>query len=126
MDGADGRRRRQPARSAYGNNFNSVDNNGVPLINTFVAVGDAGVAAVSTDNGATWTAVTVSAGAALTGIAYTTQFTAVAATGAAFTSTNGQAWSAPVATGVGNARDVTTNGFGFVAVGGAGANAVAF
>ncbi len=111
---------------AYGNNFNSINNNGAPFINTFVAVGDAGVAAVSTDNGATWTAVPISAGAALTGIAYTTQFTAVAATGAAFTSTNGQAWSTAVVTGAGNLRDITTNGFGFVAVGAGGANAVAF
>ncbi len=111
---------------AYGNLNLSVDNGGVVGINTFVAVGDAGVAAVSTDNGLTWTARPVAPGSPLTGVAYTTRFVAVSAGGAAYTSSRGDTWSGPIGTGAANLRAVTAGANGFVAVGGAGATARSF
>lgn len=111
---------------AYGNFNQSVDNGGVTAINTFVAVGDAGAAAVSTDNGLTWTAHPVATGTVLTDVAYTTRFVAVAANGSAYTSSRGDNWSAAVGTGAANLRAIASASHGFVAVGPGGAHVRSF
>ncbi|HEU0200606.1 MAG TPA: hypothetical protein VFR86_09225, partial [Burkholderiaceae bacterium] len=84
------------------------------------------------DQGATWTALTIAGAADLIGIAYTTHFVAVDSTGNAFTSVDGKTWSAAIATGLANARAMTSTGFstspgfGFVVVGTGGVNASSF
>lgn len=114
---------------AYGNFNNSEDNGGTLAINTFVAVGDAGVAAVGTfasDNTLNWSAQTVSAGTPLTGIAYITRFVATAADGSAFTSVRGAEWSGPIATGASGLTGIITDRYGYYAVGAGGDNLTSF
>ncbi|MGE5336365.1 MAG: WD40/YVTN/BNR-like repeat-containing protein [Gemmatimonadota bacterium] len=111
---------------AYGNNNNSIDNGGVVLINTFVAVGDSGTAVVSNDGGATWTVKLVAGAGDLAAIAYTSRFVAVDRTGNAFASANGQAWSNPITSGRTGLRAVAINGYGFIAVGDGGVTTSSF
>lgn len=111
---------------AFGNNYNDVANSGSLLINTFMAVGDDGKGAVSSDGGATWSAVTIAGAGQLVGIAYTSRFVAVDSAGNAFTSADGKTWSGPIATGRTGLRSVAQSGYGYIAVGGAGAAAASF
>jgi hypothetical protein len=110
---------------AYGN-FNNNQGATSVSINTFVAVGDGGTVAISTDGGATWTTATVAGAGNFAGIGYTTQFVAVDSAGNAFASATGQNWSAAIATGITGVRALAGSGFGYVAVGAGGANASAF
>lgn len=112
-------------RIAYGN-FNNNAGSTTTSINTFVAVGDGGFAAYSSDGGTNWTAVTVAGAGNLTGIGYTTQFVAVDGAGNAFASVDGQSWSAATATGITGVRALAGTGFGYVAVGTGGVTASAF
>lgn len=111
---------------AYGNNNNNVNNGGVFLINTFVAVGDGGKAVVSTDGGTTWTVKTIDGAGDLIGIAYISRFVAIDRAGNAFTSADGQTWSGAIATGRSGLRAIVTNGYGYVAVGDGGATTASF
>jgi photosystem II stability/assembly factor-like uncharacterized protein len=112
-------------RVAYGsfnNNFGSTP----LLINTWVAVGDAGAVFFSTDSGTTWTATTVAGAGDFTGISYVTKFVAVDSAGNSFASFDGQTWTGPVATGATGLRGMIGNGAGYVTVGTGGATASAF
>ncbi|HXF45291.1 MAG TPA: hypothetical protein VNK91_04145 [Burkholderiaceae bacterium] len=109
----------------YGN-FNNNEGSTSVAINTFVAVGDGGVIARSTDAGATWTTATVAGAGNFAGIGYTTRFVALDTAGNAFASVDGQSWSALSVTGITGVRALTGTGFGYVAVGAGGVNASAF
>ncbi len=112
---------------AYGSNNNSTDNGGTLLINTFVAVGDNGVAVVSNDGGATWSVKGIAGASDFVGIAYTTRFVAVDRAGNAFVSATGQTWSGPIATGRSGLRGLVSNGgYGFIAVGDGGVTTSSF
>lgn len=110
---------------SYGNRNNN-DGAIIFAINTYVAVGDAGVALVSLDNLVTWTPQTIAAGVPMTGISYVTRFMALASNGATYSSNLGLTWSAAVPSGVANARAIGTNGYGYAIGGGGGANASSF
>ncbi len=110
----------------YGNRNSNINGGGTALINTTVAVSDSGIALVSTDQGLTWTQRVISAGTPLSGVSYTTRFVITAANGASYTSFTGTSWSAAVPTGIGSARAIGTDGYGFVIAGGGGANASSF
>lgn len=113
-------------RIAYGN-FNNNAGATTVTINTFVAVGDGGTVAVSTDGGLTWTTATVAGAGNFAGIGYTTRFIAVDGAGNAFASADGQNWSAAAATGITGVRALATaTGYGYVAVGAGGAIAASF
>ena len=118
----------------------------------YVAVGDAGTIVTSKDGGVTWITQTTPIVSNLVGIAAETQlvyvatpvvdpslgfisiaqFVAVDNTGNAYTSPNGYTWtSVPVSTGTTSTNATSLNalvssGFGYVAVGNAGATASAF
>jgi photosystem II stability/assembly factor-like uncharacterized protein len=111
---------------AYGNNYNSTDNTGAILINTFVAVGDGGTAVVSNDGGVTWTAQTIAGAGDLVSIGYTSRFVAIDRAGNAFTSANGQTWSAAIPTGTTGLHALAVNGYGYIAVGDGGVTASSF
>ncbi len=112
-------------RVAYGNFNNNV---GAPTtaVNTFLAVGDAGVAYSSVDAGTTWTAVTVPGAANFVALSYLTRFVAIDSAGSSFFSVDGQTWTGPVATGLTGPRGLIGNGAGFVAVGTGGQTVSAF
>jgi len=112
-------------RVAYGN-FNNNAGSATTVLNTWVAVGDAGAILFSKDNGLTWTAATAAGAGDFVGLAYTTQFVAVDSAGNAFTSRDGQTWSGPVGTGQTGLRAMVGNGFGYVVVGAGGVNASSF
>jgi photosystem II stability/assembly factor-like uncharacterized protein len=110
----------------YGNNNNNTDNVGTVAINTWAAVADNGIVAYSTDGGSTWTSQTVAGAGNLVAIRYTTRFVAVDTAGSAFASANAQTWSAAIPTGAANLTALTSNGYGFVAVGAGGVNVSSF
>jgi photosystem II stability/assembly factor-like uncharacterized protein len=115
----------------------------------YVAVGDAGTIVTSIDGGTTWitqtaptigssnlVGITVESRAVDTttappldsslGFVSTAQFVAIDSTGNAYTSVNGYIWSAAISTGTTNLNALVSSGFGYVAVGNAGATAYAF
>jgi hypothetical protein len=110
---------------AYGN-FNNNLGAATPAINTWVAIGAAGVAYYSIDGGVTWTALAVPGAADFVAISYLTRFVAIDGTGGAFFSVDGQTWTGPVATGLAGPRSIIGNGTGFVAVGAGGQTVSAF
>jgi hypothetical protein len=107
---------------AYGNFNSNTDNGGVTAINSFVAVGDGGMAVVSNDGGLSWNVTGIPGASDLRGIAYTTRFTAVDSSGTAFSSANGTLWNSGVASGQPSFNAVATNGYRLVAVGADGIN----
>ncbi len=111
---------------AYGSNNNSAGNGGTVLINTFVAVADNGTAVVSNDGGATWSVVAIAGAGELAGVSYISRFVAIDRAGNAFTSANGQSWTSAIATGGAGLRAITTNGYGYFAVGDGGATTKSF
>jgi len=113
----------------------------------YVAVGDAGTIVTSVDGGFTWITQTPPAGSTdLIGISAesrgvdlstamidpslkfisTFQLVATDSSGKAFTSLNGYDWSAAITTGATGMNSMVGSGFGYVAVGNAGANTSAF
>ena len=113
----------------------------------YVAVGDAGAIVTSIDGGTTWIKQTAPTGLPLVGITAesrsvdtatavadpslnfisTAQFVAVDSSGNAYTSVNGYTWSTtPIPTGATSLNALASSGFGYVAVGNAGATAYAF
>lgn len=112
--------------------------------NIIVAVGDKGAIVTSINGGVTWTAQILSGAPDLAGVAVEPQTTlnAVAdpllgfvsgslfvvadSAGNVYTSTNGLAWSGAIRTGVSGLNALLSSGFGYVAVGNAGAAASAF
>jgi hypothetical protein len=127
--------------AAYGNNDNNQTTNGViglggsapTQINTWVIVGDAGVAYQTNtlSSSATinvWNPVPIAGAADLVTISYTTHFLAVDSIGNAFSSqlATANSWSQAVSTGVSAPLWMTTNAIGYVLVGAAGDNATAF
>jgi hypothetical protein len=118
--------------------------------NIIVAVGDSGTIVTSINGGSTWTAQALPGTPNLVGVAAetqlvanalpdinlnnaipTSQFVAVDSTGNAYTSVDGITWSTtPISTGISNlsnlGQPMVSSGFGYVAVGNAGATASAF
>ncbi len=112
--------------------------------NIIVAVGDKGAIVTSINGGVTWTAQSLSGAPNLAGVAVEPQTTlnAVAdpllgfvsgslfvvadSSGNVYTSTNGLVWSGAIRTGVSGLNALVSSGFGYVAVGNAGAAAAAF
>jgi len=113
----------------------------------YVAVGDAGAIVTSIDGGITWVTQTPPAGSSnlvgisieSRGIDLTTatidpslnfiskfQIVAIDSTGNVFTSLNGYDWSSAIVSGASGINGMVGSGFGYVAVGNAGANASAF
>jgi len=112
-------------RVAYGN-FNNNLGSPTTAVNTWVAVGDAGVVFFSIDNGLTWTATAVAGAANLLAVSYLTRFIAIDSAGNSFASLDGQTWTAPVPTGLAGPRGMSSNSVGFVAVGTGGGTASSF
>jgi photosystem II stability/assembly factor-like uncharacterized protein len=110
---------------AYGN-FNN--NLGAPttVVNTWVAVGDAGAVLYSKDGGTTWTATSVAGAGDFVALAYLTKFMAIDSAGNSFTSADGVTWSSAVPTGLTAPRGAIGNGAGYVAVGTGGGTASSF
>lgn len=113
--------------------------------NLIVAVGDGGTIVTSKDAGATWTTQTLTGTPSLVGITAesqyvenavidpllgfipSAQFVAVDSTGKYYTSPNGLTWSAANSiAGVTSLNALVSSGFGYIAVGNAGATATAF
>ncbi len=130
---------------AYGNFDNNVTGTSAPgvpvigvnnnaLINTWVVVGDAGSAFLSTTvvsgTTTTWTpaSIPVSSTTNLPAISYTTQFVAIDNGGNAYTSQTAAAgtWSAAVPTGITDPVSIATNGHGSVLAGTSGDNTESF
>jgi hypothetical protein len=124
---------------AYGNFDNNETGNGVvgvgnnTSINTWVVVGDNGVAfetnnLTTTVSSVTWNAVSISGAANFVAISYTTQFVAIDSAGNAFASQTGTSgtWSAAVATRITDPISVATNSHGYVLVGTSGDNTSSF
>jgi hypothetical protein len=118
--------------------------------NLIVAVGDGGTAVISKDAGATWVLQTLTGVPNLIGVTAelqtkmndvidgwlgiipTVQFVAVDSNGNAYatksnaTNTANLTWSAAIQTGASNVNALTSSGFGYIAVGNAGAVTTAF
>ena len=127
---------------AYGNYDNNVTNIAGPGtigiggtiptgIDTWVAVGDGGVA-FSNVNGAGWTPVPIAGAPNLTAIAYTSQFVALDAVGNAYTTQTATGtgvagmWTAVGTTNLSSAAAIVSTGYGYVAVGVDGSNASSY
>lgn len=121
------------------------------MLATFVAVGDNGAIVTSTDQGATWTKQSTSLGtpnfvgiasnlqqatidsngtvytSSTTGIAANMRFVVIDSSGNSYTSPDGIDWTtAGISTGVSSLNTLVSSGFGYVAVGNAGATVSAF
>jgi len=112
--------------SGTSNNLQKVSSIG----NTYVAVGDSGTIVTSVDGGVTWTAKTITgspANPSFKGIAANSRFVAVDSGGKAYTSNDGVTWSTTVIdTTATQLNALVGSGFGYVAVGNAGATASSF
>lgn len=109
------------------------------VLTTFVVVGDNGTIMTSTDRGNTWLQQTTTAlgvpnfvGVASNGVTYANmppvlQFLALDSNGNYYTSPDGATWTtAGVSTGVSSLNALVSSGFGYFAVGNAGATVSAF
>lgn len=93
--------------AAYGNNNANPGNGGEEEIHTWVAVGEAGTVARSTDGGRKWEVYSLPGQPDLVGVGYTTAFIAVDATGGVWRSIDGASWQGPLASGLGTVSAVS-------------------